>query len=118
MMRLRAWAGSMAKWAIPVICSYGPVPPNGQSDQLQPATEEFRRAAFVGRDVRLGMTQHRPPRRAQMRDRERIRGRAGWHQENRHLALENFPKPRLDLFGPIVVAVTERVAGIGAADCL
>src|ERR1051325_4434317 len=51
-----------------------------------------------------------------MRDRQRIRGRAGRHQEDRHLALEDFRKTRLDPPGPRVVAVTERIPGVGLPD--
>ncbi len=60
-----------------------------QADELDAAAEEFRRAAFVGRDMRLGMAQHRAPWRRQMGERQRIRGGAGRHQEDRDLVLEN-----------------------------
>ena len=65
-----------------------------QADELDAAAEEFRRAAFVGRDVRLGMAQHRAPGRREMRERQRIGGGAGRHQEDRDLALEDLGELR------------------------
>src|SRR4029077_10537199 len=79
-----------------------------QSNELDAAAEEFRRAAFVDRDMRFRMTQHRAPRGRQMRERERIRGRSGRHQEYRDILLENLRKAPLDPLGPVVIAVTER----------
>ena len=68
--------------------------------------------------MRLRMAQHRAPGRRQVRERERIRRRAGRHQKYRDLALEDLGEALLDPPGPVVVAVAERVAGIGLADRL
>src|SRR4051812_1947394 len=53
-----------------------------------------------------------------MRDGERIGGRAGWDQEHRDLPLENFRKLPLNPLGPLVVAITKRIAGVGAHERL
>ena len=87
---------------------------SGQADEFEAAAEELRRAAFVGRDVRLGMAQHRAPGRRQMRKCQRVRRRAGRHQEHRDLAFEDLGKPALDPFGPGILAVAERRALVRA----
>ena len=51
-----------------------------------------------------------------MRERERIRRRAGRHQEDRDLALEDLGEALLDPPGPVVIAVAERIAGVGLPD--
>ena len=90
----------------------------GQSDQLDAAAEELRRAAFVDRDMQLRMAQHRAPGRGQMGERERVRRRAGRHQEYRDLALEKLGEALLDPPGPVVIAIAGRIAGIGLPDRL
>src|SRR5215213_3374367 len=64
------------------------------------------------------MTQHRAPWRGQMRKRQRVGRRAGWNQKDRDLALEEFGETPLHLLGPVVIAVAEGIAGVGAADRL
>ena len=65
--------------------------------------------------MRFLVAQHRAPGRRQVRERERIRHRAGRHQEHRDLALEQLGEALLDPLGPLVVAVAERIAGVGLA---
>ena len=89
-----------------------------EADQLQPAAEKFRRAAFVDGDVRLRVAQHRAPRRRKVSDRKRIGGGTGRHQEDRAVALENLRDPRLDAPRRIVIPVPERKAFVGLADRL
>ena len=88
----------------------------GKPDQLDAAAEEFRRAAFVGGDVRLVMAQHGAPGRREVRERERVRRGAGRHQEDRDLALKDLGECPLDPFGPVVVAVGQRGAVVGAGN--
>ena len=85
-LRLRERASSVAGAILPAVAR--------EADELDPAAEEFRRAAFVGRDVRLGMAEDGAPGRRQMRERERIRGGAGRHQEDRDLVLEHLGESR------------------------
>lgn len=84
-----------------------------QADDLGPAGEEFRRAAFVGGDMRLVMAEHRPPGLDQARQRERVRRRAGRDQENRDLALEQLREQGLDPLRPRIVAIGGGEALIG-----
>ena len=53
----------------------------------------------------LGMTEHRAPWRSEVRERERIRRRAGRHQKDRDLVLEHVRKARFDPLRPIVSTV-------------
>src|SRR5262245_55561178 len=48
-----------------------------------------------------------------MCNRERIRGGAGRHQENRHVALEDLGEALLDPPRPLVIPVAECVSGVG-----
>ena len=68
-----------------------------EPDELDAAAEEFRRAAFVGRDVRLGVAEHGAPRRREMRERQRVGRGPGRHQEDRDLVLEQLGEPPLDV---------------------
>ena len=77
----------------------------GKAGKLQPAAEKLRRAAFVGRDMGLGMAEHDAPGRRDLRQRQRIGRGPGRHQEHRHLALEDLRQPPLDAGGPVVIAV-------------
>src|SRR6185437_5950457 len=88
----------------------------GQPDQLERAAEEFGRAAFVGRDMRLGVAEHAAPGRVDMGECERIRGRADGDEKHRGVMLENLADAALDRAGEIVVAITERKTAIGARD--
>ena len=85
----------------------------GQPDELEAAAEELRRAAFVGDDVGFGVAQHAAPGRRDMRERQRIGGGAGRHDEDRNLALEDLAKPALDALCCIVIAIAERETGVG-----
>ncbi len=85
-----------------------------QLDQLEPAAEKFRRAALVGDDVGFGMAEHRAPGRNKLRQRERVRGGPGRHQEHRDIVLEKLRKPALDPPGRLVVAIAERKPLAGA----
>src|SRR5436190_20180643 len=51
-----------------------------------------------------------------MRERERIRPRAGRQQEHGDLVLEDFGQTLLDPLGPLVIAVAERIAGVRLAE--
>ncbi len=88
----------------------------GKAFELEAAAEEFRRAAFVGGDVGIGVTEHDAPWRRDLRQRQRIGGRPGRHQERRHLALEDFGQAPLDAQRPIVIAVAERIARVRRHD--
>jgi hypothetical protein len=65
----------------------------GQADQLDAVPEEFRRAAFVGHDVRIGVAEDAAPGRREVGERQRIRGGAGRNQENGDLALKIPERP-------------------------
>ncbi len=88
----------------------------GKPDQLGAAAEEFRRAAFVDRDVRLVVTQHGAPRGHEMGEGERIGGGPGRHQEHGDLALEERSELLLDAPGPLILPVGERRPAVGAPD--
>src|SRR6266581_4276011 len=57
--------------------------------QFRSAREKFRRAAFVGLNVRTLVTDHALERFAQLRERQRVRCRAGENKINIAVALEN-----------------------------
>ena len=88
------------------------------ADELEAAAEKFRRAAFVGEDMRLGMRKHRAPRRADMRERQRIGRRAGRHQEHGDLVLENLADPPFDRAGDVIVAIAHGEAVIAGDERL
>src|SRR5262249_19722346 len=79
-------------------------------DQLDAAAKKFRRAAFVDRDMRSRVTEHRAPGRREMRQRQRIRTGPGRQQKDRHVVLEQLGEPRLDAPGPVVIAIGQRGA--------
>ena len=83
------------------------------ADELEPAAEELRRAAFIGQDMRLAMREHRAPRRAHMRERQRIGGGAGRHQEYGDVVLEQFRDAPLDVPSQIVIAIAQHEAFVG-----
>ena len=87
-----------------------------ESVELDAAAEKFRRAAFVGDDVRLRVTEHNAPRRRHLRKRQRIRGRAGRHQEYSNVVLEDFRETALDRRRPVVIAIAERITRTRAHD--
>ena len=60
----------------------------GKPDQLEATAKEFRRTALVGSYVGVGVTQHSPPGRREVRECERVRCCPGRHKERRHFALE------------------------------
>ena len=86
----------------------------GKADELETAAEEFRRPAFVGRDMRLLMADDRAPRGREMRKRKRIGRSPRPHQEHRHLAFEHFGETALDPLRPGIVAISEHRAFVGA----
>ncbi len=87
-----------------------------EPDELQSAAEKFHCAAFVGRDVRLRVTEHDAPGRGDLRQRQRVGRGPGRHQEHRHVALENLGKAPLDRRGPSVIAVAARIAVVRLRD--
>ena len=88
----------------------------GQADEFQTMPEEFRRAAFVGGDVGLRVTEHDAPRRRNLRQSQRIGRCAGRHQEDRDLALEDFRKLAFGGLRPIVIAVAAGIATVGLGE--
>jgi hypothetical protein len=87
-----------------------------EPDELDAAAEEFRRAAFIRRDMRLGVAEHGAPGRREMRERQRVGRGPGRHQEYRDLVLEQLGEPLLDVPGPGVAAIGERRAVVGATE--
>ena len=87
-----------------------------QLDELGAAAKKFRRATFIGRDVRSLVAQHRAPRGRQVRDGERIRHGAGRHQKYGDFLFENLGKAPLDSRRPVVIAVAERITHIRTGD--
>src|SRR5262245_5102947 len=87
-----------------------------QANELGAAAKELGRAALIGRDVSLGMTQHRTPGRREMGDRQSIGGGPGWRQKNRHFALEKLGKALLHTSGQGVIAVSKRRALVRRRD--
>jgi hypothetical protein len=87
-----------------------------KADELDATTEEFRRAAFIGGDMRLVVAEHRAPWRCEMRERQRIGGGAGRHEKNGDVALEHVSEPPLEAGRPVVVAIGERRPLIRARD--
>ena len=87
-----------------------------QTDQLEAAAEKFRGAAFAGHDVGLAMTQHRPPRRRQLGDRERVRSGSGRHHQGRNVAFEQIAEQAFDPARQRVVAVAEGEPVVGLPD--
>jgi hypothetical protein len=86
------------------------LPAAREADELDAAAEKFRRAALVGRYMRLGMAQDRSPWWRQMRQRQRIRRRPRGYQKDRDLVLEELGKTPFQGRSPDVVAVGERTA--------
>jgi len=75
------------------------------------AGEEFRRAAFVGRDMRLGMAESNATRLGDGGERQRIGGRAGADEEDGHLALEQVVEAFFHAAVEIARAVGRGIAG-------
>jgi hypothetical protein len=65
-----------------------------EADQLGPAGEQFRRAALVDHDVGVGVAQHRAIGRRHGRQRQRVGGRPGHHQERAQVPLEHLAQAR------------------------
>jgi len=84
--------------------------------ELQSAAEEFRRAAFVGRDMRFGVAERDAPGRRDLRQRQRIGRRPGRDQKDGDFALEDVRQAALDLLRPGIVAVAARITAIGLRD--
>ena len=76
-----------------------------EADDLDAAAEEFRRAGFVDEDVRLAVAEDDAARPGIGRQAKRVRRRAGRHEEDRHLALEELAEAPLDRLGEVVAAV-------------
>ena len=68
----------------------------GKPDQLEATAEEFRRTALVGSYVGVGVTQHSPPGRREVRECQRVRCCPGRHKERRHFALEQLRQMTLN----------------------
>src|SRR5262249_46293680 len=66
------------------------------------------------RDMRLLVAEHGAPRRGEMRERKRVGGSPGRHQEDRDLMFEELGESALDPLGPAVAAINERGARIRA----
>ena len=82
----------------------------GKADELDSTAIEFRRAAFVRRDVRLVMAEHGAPGRREMRERERIGRGSRRHQENRDLTRKHLGESLLDAPRPDVLPIAQRRA--------
>src|SRR5262249_41818836 len=92
------------------LCGRNLAPSPREAAALQPTAVEFRRAAFVRRDMRLGMAEHGAPRRSEMRQCERVGRGSCRHQENCDLVREKFGEARFDASGPGIAAVAQRRA--------
>ncbi len=79
----------------------------GKADELHSTAIEFRRAAFVRRDVRLVMAEHGAPGRREMRKRERIGRGSRRHQENRDLTRKHLGESLLDAPRPDVLPIAQ-----------
>src|SRR5262245_5397478 len=62
--------------------------------------------------MRLLVAEHGAPRWGEMRERKRVGGGPGRHQEDRDRMLEELGEPALDPLGPAVAAISERSARI------
>ncbi len=62
------------------------------------------------------MAEHDAPGRSNLCECQRIRRRAGGHQEYRDIVLENFRQAPLDALGQVIIAITTRVAMVGLRD--
>src|SRR2546428_2506182 len=91
----------------------------GAADQKQfrSSGEKFRRAAFVGLNVGMLVTDHALERLAQLRERQRVRRRAGENKIDIAVGLEDFTDPIARLRSPPVLAIRWRVMGIGFLQC-
>src|SRR5438874_412448 len=74
--------------------------------------------AFIRQDMRLGMREHRAPGRADVSKRERVRRRAGRHQEHRGVAFEDLADPTLDRAGHVVIAIAHGEAIVAGGEGL
>src|SRR5207244_10012575 len=85
----------------------------GAADQKQfrSSGEKFRRAAFVGLNVGMLVTDHALERLAQLRERQRVRRRAGENKINIAVGLEDFTDPIARARSPPVLAIGWRVMG-------
>src|SRR6516165_488143 len=81
-----------------------------QADKLEAISEKFGRSAFVGENVRPGMTENGAPGWRDLRQGQSVCRRAGWHQESRHLTFEDLAEPALGRLCPIIIAIAARVA--------
>lgn len=87
-----------------------------QTFELEAAAEKLHRAAFVGDDVRFGVTQHDAPRRRDLRQRQRIGRGPGRHEENGNVAFKDFAESTFGPFRPVVAAIAGRIALVGRSD--
>src|SRR5262249_42649040 len=88
----------------------------GKPDQLEPAAEKFRRAAFVDRDMGAHVAEHGAPRRRRVGERKRIGGGAGGDQKHGGVAPEKLGDAAFDRAREVVIAVAEGGAAGGAYD--
>src|SRR6516162_1367445 len=68
-------------------------------------SEKFGRPAFVGENVRSGMTENGAPGRRDLRQSQSVCRRAGWRQESRHATFEDLAEPALGRLCPIIIAI-------------
>src|SRR5262245_27384760 len=90
---------------------------SGKPDQLDAPAIKLGGAAFIGRDMRLLMTQHCAPWGRKMRECEGVGGGSRCHEKYRDLPFEHGCKPLLDAPCPVVVAIGQRCSRIGAGNC-
>ncbi len=81
--------------------------------QARAAAVELGRAAFIVGDVAVRMAQHAAPGRRQRRQRQRIGGGAGGHQQHVDLVLEDLGQAAFDPQGDVVGAVGGGLSLIG-----
>ena len=82
----------------------------GQADKFDAVSEKFGRAAFVGENVRFGVTKDGAPGRRDLRQRQSVCGRASRHEESRHVMFEDLAESALGRLCPIIIAIAARVA--------
>lgn len=76
-----------------------------EQKQLCSVGEKLGRTTFVGLDVRMPMTEDAMKRLTQLREGERIRGRAVEDEKDIAIGFENFANARANARGPGIFAV-------------
>src|SRR6266571_6438154 len=88
-----------------------------EQKEFRSSGEKFRRTAFVGLKVSMLVADHALERLAQLRERQRVRCRAGENKINIAVGLEDFTDPIARARSPPVLAIGWRVMGIGFLQC-